>query len=144
VAPAIAPAPDVTVKAGRVLSGRNESAIRDSLAAMAAAMEQLNAVLAQLASDEPASEGDGKAAEPVVVKAEEAPSVAVAAVVPETAITIADEPVVFRLVEDPEPRIVVDPAMIGEVIAQGTIDCLAAVVDARVGSALSALRGRLD
>jgi hypothetical protein len=34
--------------------------------------------------------------------------------------------------------------MVSEVIARGYVTTLAAVVDARVGAALSALRGRID
>ena len=137
------PTPDITIKAGRVLSGRNESALRDSLAALNAAMGQLQTVLAQVGTGQDEDEHETPAKPEDEPKAAEALQ-PVITITDAAEVTVEKEMVVFRLVDDPEPRFVFEPAMVSEVIARGYVATLAAVVDARVGAALSALRGRID
>jgi len=145
------PTPVLETKAGRVLSGRNETALREATAALQAAVERVNAVLAQVEAgqdeDEDEDEEDEPAEQPTPEEADKAADDAVQPIITITdAATAAVEKdmIVLRLVDDPEPRFSVDPAMVSEVIARGYVTSLAATVDARVGAALSALRGRID
>ena len=149
VEPPAQPTPVLETKAGRVLSGRNETALREATAALQAAVERVNEVLAQVGAGM-AEDADAPADEPTKPEDEEASKATDEALQP--ILTITDEAtaqvekdlVVLRLVDDPEPRFTLDPAMMGEVIARGLVANLAPVVDARVGAALSALRGRID
>jgi HK97 family phage prohead protease len=147
VAPAVEPPALPTLvletKTGRVLSGRNESALRDSLAALNAAMTQLQTVLAQAGTGQDEDEDETPAKPEDEPKAAEALQ-PVITITDAAEVTVEKEMVVFRLVDDPDPRFVFEPAMVSEVIARGYVTTLAAVVDARVGAALSALRGRID
>lgn len=142
------PTPDIEIKAGRVLSGRNESALREATAALQAAMTQLTTVLAQVEAGqaEEEDEDDTPAEEPKATP----PAEAETALAPVITITdsaeaqVEKDMVVFALVDDPEPRFTLDPAQISRALAQGYAQTLATVVDARVGAAISALRGRID
>lgn len=147
------PSPDIQIKAGRVLSGRNESALREALAAVNAAVERVNSVLAQVETGE--DEDDEEPATPEDAKPDDDPddakaSAPAADLQPILTITDAAEVqvekdmVTFRLVDDPEPRFHVDHEVLGDALATGVLRSLATLVDARVGAAISALRGRLD
>jgi hypothetical protein len=143
VEPPALPTLVLETKAGRVLSGRNESALRDSLAALHAAMGQLQTVLAQVGSGQDEDEHETPAKPEDEPKAAEALQ-PVITITDAAEVTVEKETVVFRLVDDPEPRFVIEPTMVCEAIARGFVGSLASVVDARVGAALSALRGRID
>jgi len=142
------PTPDITIKAGRVLSGRNEAALREATAALQAAVERVNTVLAQVGAGMDEDEPEPADAEPEKPEDKgKAPDEALQPILTITdaaSVQVEKDMAVLRLVDDPEPRFTLDPAMMSEVIARGYWTSLATVVDARVGAALSALRGRID
>jgi hypothetical protein len=136
------PTPDIQVKAGRVLSGRNESALRESLAALTAAMTQMHGVLAQVETGK--DEDEAAPAEAGITPEATADLQPTLTITDAAEIDVDKDMAVFRLVDDPEPRFAVDPTMVSEAIARGFVTSLTTVVEARVGAAISALRGRID
>ena len=143
------PTPDIEIKAGRVLSGRNETALRDALAAVNAAVEQVNSVLAQVGTgkgddeDAPAKPDDEEDDDEQASTPDDDLH-PILTITDAADVQVMKDMLALRLVDDPEPRFTVDPRMVSEAIARGYVTSLAAAVDARVGAALSALRGRID
>jgi HK97 family phage prohead protease len=150
--PPALPTPVPETKAGRVLSGRNESALREATAALAAAVDRVNAVLAQVTAGRDEDEDEEKDTDTPALTPEADSAAQPADTDTQPILTLTDaaeaqvekDMIVFQLVDDPEPRFTVDPTMVREAIARGYGASLASVVEARVSAAISALRGRID
>lgn len=148
----------VVEKRGRVLSGRNESALREAFAALDNATARLRDVLAQVGDPEPDDddEEDGDKPKPCAADADAATHKDTQ---PEFDFVLLDESVPefrFVLIDEPEPTLTlrdassemvslgVDPDVVSGALIDVVTRALDAAIVARVDVALSALRGRLD
>ena len=132
--------PPQVEKAGRVLSAANETALRGAVTAIETAVEQLQAVLAQVDPSAPA-----EPAEPADQQEQAAPGQTKATPAGATEaepfwLELAADPVVIDLSDAPT----FDAAVLRGALAETVRSVVAELVQVRVDRALNALRGRID